>query len=93
MHFAIFNSHPFDRRFPTQANSATRHPLNFIEARLDEDMAPPATGAQAACASVNDRLDEAALRAPHDLGVGLVARRCAGFNNLDLKARRSGRGE
>ncbi|MGL4512136.1 MAG: 2-hydroxyacid dehydrogenase [Lacipirellulaceae bacterium] len=57
-----------------------------IEAPLSAETAAAAAGCVAACVFVNDRCDAAAIDALADLGVGLVALRCAGFNNIDLGA-------
>jgi D-lactate dehydrogenase len=38
------------------------------------------------CVFVNDRVDDGVLKTLKSLGVGLVALRCAGFNNVDLAA-------
>jgi D-lactate dehydrogenase len=44
-----------------------------------------AQGCQAACIFVNDQAGEAELRALKECGVDVLALRCAGFNNVDLK--------
>ena len=86
MRVAVFSTQPYDRRFLSEANAAGRHELVFLEARLATQTAAAASGAQAVCAFVNDRLDAATLEALHEMGVRLVALRCAGFNNVDLPA-------
>ncbi|MCW1428882.1 2-hydroxyacid dehydrogenase [Novosphingobium sp. JCM 18896] len=85
MRFAVFGTQPYDRRYLTAAN-ADRHALVFLEPRLDAQTAGLATGCQAVCAFVNDRLDAEVLETLAGLGVGIVALRCAGFNNVDLAA-------
>ena len=40
--------------------------------------------AQAVCVFVNDEIDKEVLNALRNRGIGLVALRCAGFNNVDL---------
>ncbi len=86
MHVAVFSTQSYDRDFLGRANTGGRHVLRFLDARLDASTAAAAAGAQAVCAFVNDRLDEHALEALHGLGVRMVALRCAGFNNVDLRA-------
>ncbi|MFN3943438.1 MAG: 2-hydroxyacid dehydrogenase [Allosphingosinicella sp.] len=86
MRIAVFSTRPYDRRFLEEANGRSGHVLDFIEARLGPGTAPLARGADAVCAFVNDALNRATLAALADAGVGLVALRCAGFNNVDLAA-------
>ena len=88
MKVAIFSTKAHDRRFLSAANDAAGapHPMTFFDARLDSDTAGLAQGAEAVCAFVNDRLDEAALGILARSGIRIVALRCAGFNNVDLGA-------
>ncbi|WP_294393009.1 2-hydroxyacid dehydrogenase [uncultured Sphingomonas sp.] len=86
MRVAVFATKPYDRRFLVEANRRTGHHLTFLEARLDATTASLAAGHQAVCAFVNDRLDAAVLGRLAELGIRLVAMRCAGYNNVDLQA-------
>lgn len=85
MDVSVFSTRPYDRRFLTAANAAGAHRLNFLEARLTVDTAKLAAGSQAVCVFVNDLLDADILRMLADIGVRLVALRCAGFNRVDLR--------
>ena len=82
----IFDTRDYDRVALERANEAFGHELTFLEPRLDEKTAPLAQGNDAIVAFVNDKLDARTLRALAKVGVRLVALRCAGYNNLDLKA-------
>ena len=62
------------------------HTLRFLDARLDAESASLARGYGAVCAFVNDKLDAPVMERLAALGVKCVAMRCAGFNNVDLKA-------
>jgi D-lactate dehydrogenase len=86
MRVAVFSTHPYDRRFLGAANADGRHELVFLEARLDASTVGAAAGCAAVCAFVNDRLDAAVLEALQRQGTRMVALRCAGFNNVDLRA-------
>lgn len=86
MRVVVYSTRAYDRDFLTAANAAGRHELVFIEAALDSTTAVAASGAQAVCAFVNDRLDAPSLQALHAVGVRFVALRCAGFNHVDLAA-------
>jgi len=91
---AVFDTHRFDRealelaaRGPSAAGSEEVHFL-FVEARLDSATASLAGGCEAVCVFVNDRVDEGTLERLAEVGVRMVALRCAGFNNVDLAAAR-----
>jgi D-lactate dehydrogenase len=86
MKVAVFNNKPWVETFFTQANARFGHELIFIEDRLSEVCARLAKGCEAVCIFVNDKADEAVLRRLKDVGVQLIALRCAGFNNVDLIA-------
>ncbi|MCU0775554.1 MAG: 2-hydroxyacid dehydrogenase [Ideonella sp.] len=86
MRVVVYSTRAYDRESLTAANAAGRHELVFIGAALDATTAVAATGAQAVCAFVNDRLDAPTLQALHAVGVRFVALRCAGFNHVDLAA-------
>jgi len=60
--------------------------IDWLSPRLDERTVELAAGHHAVCAFVNDDLSRATLVRLKQLGVGLVALRCAGFNNVDLPA-------
>ncbi|AHE99760.1 2-hydroxyacid dehydrogenase [Thioalkalivibrio paradoxus] len=83
---AVFSTQKYDRLFLTQAATDSNVQFHFLEPRLEPDTVVLAQGANAICAFVNDRLDREVLTALKDAGIDLVALRCAGFNNVDLKA-------
>ena len=64
----------------------SRHKLVFFESRLNQQTARLADGYAAICAFVNDQLDAQVLPVLAQEGVRLVAMRCTGFNNVDLRA-------
>ena len=60
--------------------------LTFFEHRLSPDTVASAQGYNAVCVFVNDTLNAEVIRQLAQLGVGLIALRCAGYNNVDLHA-------
>lgn len=60
--------------------------IKFFETKLTEDTVDLANGYSAVVVFVNDKLDEKVIEKLVDNGVKLIALRCAGFNNVDLKA-------
>lgn len=85
MKVAVFSTKPYDRRFLSAANTAN-HQLLFLEPPLNEVTASLAQGCEAICVFVNDCLDRTVLEQLAAAGTRLIALRCAGFNNVDLKA-------
>ena len=86
MRIAVFATKPYDRRFLDEANAAHGHELAYFEARLNAQTAALAAGYAGVCVFVNDWLDAGVLETLAAGGTRLVALRCAGFNNVDLKA-------
>ena len=58
----------------------------FFESGLNEKTARLAEGYQAVCVFVNDTVNKEVIHTLADLGVKIIALRCAGFNNVDLHA-------
>jgi len=59
--------------------------LKFFETKLTADTAGLAKGFDAVVVFVNDVINECVINKLLEYGVKLVALRCAGFNNVDLK--------
>lgn len=86
MRVAFFSTKPYDRRFFTAANEQHGFELKFFEPRLTPETMALAQGFDAVCVFVNDQLDADILEQLKDAGIKTIALRCAGFNNVDLKA-------
>jgi D-lactate dehydrogenase len=86
MRIAVFSTKPYDREFLEEAARGRGHELHCLEPRLTAETARLAEGFPAVCVFVNDQLDRAALERLAAGGTRLVALRCAGFNNVDLRA-------
>ena len=85
MKVAVFSAKKYDREFLSAANGS-RHELRFSEAHLNEESVGLAAGFDAVCVFVNDHVNAAVVATLASLNVRLVALRCAGYNNVDLKA-------
>lgn len=81
---AFFSTQSYDRRF--FENSTDSHTFDFFETRLNIKTAGLAKGFDGVCVFVNDKVNPEVLKMLSEMGVKLVALRCAGFNNVDLKA-------
>lgn len=89
MKIAVFSTKPYDRSFLEKANQQVapkhRHELSFFKPHLDVQTVTLAEGFQAVCVFVNDELNRSVLQTLHRQGIKLIALRCAGYNNVDLK--------
>lgn len=82
---AVFDSKPYMADALREAN-VHNYALRFFEAKLGADTAPLAAGCDAVCVFVNDDVDAAVVEQLSLMGVGIVALRCAGYNNVDVDA-------
>lgn len=86
MNIAFFSTKPWVRAaFEPLLSDSALEP-SWFEPRLNLETASLAAGHSVVCVFVNDLLDAPVLRKLASSGVKLVALRCAGFNNVDLKA-------
>lgn len=85
MTIAFFDAKPYDIEAFDQAVQSTDIHIKYYETKLNEDTVRLAEGAQAVCVFVNDTVNAAVIDRLCALGVQVVALRCAGFNNVDMK--------
>ena len=83
MKIAVFNTKAYDERF--LATALNSHEVVLLEPRLSLQTADLAAGYESVCVFVHDELDAECLKRLAAEGTKLVALRCAGFNNVDLK--------
>jgi D-lactate dehydrogenase len=86
MKIAVFSAKRYDREFLTAANASAGHQLHYFDAPLELESVALASGHDAVCIFVNDTADAAVIEALAGGGTRLVALRCTGFNNVDMKA-------
>jgi D-lactate dehydrogenase len=82
---AFFSASPYRNQLYKQKN-CHGFALHFFPVPLSLDTAPLATGFPVVVASANDCFDEKVIEALAELGVDMIALRCAGYNNVDLHA-------
>lgn len=85
MKVAVFDSRPYTRD-AFQKHVSAEFPMTFFEHRLTEDTVASAAGFDAVCVFVNDTVNARVVERLHEFGIGLVAMRCSGYNNVDLVA-------
>jgi D-lactate dehydrogenase len=86
---SFYDTKSYDREYFDQAEGAGLIKFRFHEFRLTRETVSTAEGAQAVCVFVNDQLDAECLQHLSQFGIKQIALRCAGFNNIDLKAAKS----
>lgn len=84
MNVGVFSAKQYDKDSLQGVNQDLD--LSFIEARLNQQTLPLATGFDAICVFVNDQLDKEVIQQLKHQGIRHIALRCAGFNNIDLDA-------
>lgn len=85
MKIAFFDAKPYDKTaFDAYANANGIY-IKYFETKLTEDTAPLATGFDCVCVFVNDTVNAHVIDILCSLGIKLIALRCAGFNNVDVK--------
>ncbi|MBQ3999874.1 MAG: 2-hydroxyacid dehydrogenase [Oscillospiraceae bacterium] len=59
--------------------------FKFLETKLSADTVELARGCDAVCVFVNDTVSKEVIDRLYDIGVKIIALRCAGYNNLDVE--------
>ena len=86
MKTTFFGTQPYDREAFCRINEEFGLSLDFHRSHLNRRNVALADGSDAVCIFVNDEADAATIRELAARGVKLIALRCAGFNNVDLRA-------
>ena len=60
--------------------------IKYYEPNLNRDTVSLANGFDAVCVFVNDTVDAVVVEKLYEMGVKAIVLRCAGFNNVDIKA-------
>lgn len=82
---AFYDTKPYDTEYFNILNEQYGFEIRYIEARLNEDTAMLSSGCNAVCAFVSDDVSKNVIDKLCDCGVRLIAMRCAGYNNVDVK--------
>lgn len=83
---AFFDTKPYDRFWFDKFKDEYGISIKYYESKLNSDSVVMARGYNAVVAFVNDTLDKTVIDAMANMNIKLVAMRCAGYNNVDLKA-------
>lgn len=83
---AFFGAKPYDIASFDKVNEKYNYDIRYYKGHLNPNNVVLTQGVDAVCIFVNDTADATVIDAMVDNGVKLLALRCAGFNNVDLKA-------
>lgn len=86
MKIAVFSTKSYDQEYLESYNKAYNFKFSYFETSLNAHTARLAQGFDAVCVFVNDSVDEQTITILAEQGVGLIALRCAGFNNVNVDA-------
>ena len=85
MKIAFFDAKDYDKTafdFYANENNIT---IKYFETKLNEDTVYLSAGYDVVCVFVNDDVNSAVIDALYNLNIKVLALRCAGFNNVDMK--------
>jgi len=86
MKIAFFDAKTYDMPGFNRYTQGTDLTIKYFETRLNEDTVSLAAGFDAVCVFVNDIVNAKVVDALYKMGVKVIALRCAGFNNVDIRA-------
>ena len=82
---AFFDSKDYDKESFVNSNINDEFEITYLETRLSEDTYKLAEGNDVVCVFVNDDVNSKIIDKLQEMGVKLVALRCAGYNNVDIE--------
>ena len=82
---AFFDTKEYDKELFDEYNKNYGYEITYLESKLNSETAPLAKGFDVVCIFVNDVVDEKTINILKECNVKLIALRCAGFNNVDVK--------
>lgn len=85
MKIAFFDAKNYDKPSFDKYAAENGITVKYYETKLCEDTAELAHGCDAVCVFVNDTVNAEVIDRLYDCGCRIIALRCAGFNNVDMK--------
>lgn len=86
MKIAFFDTKSYDKPGFDRYTAGTDLQIKYFDTHLNEDTVSLASGFDAVCVFVNDIVNAKVVDKLYEMGVKVIALRCAGFNNVDTKA-------
>ncbi len=85
MKIAFFDAKPYDKPSFDKYGKEYGVEFKYFETRLNEDTVKLANGYDGVCVFVNDTVNSEVIDKLCEMNIKIVALRCAGFNNVDMK--------
>ena len=85
MRIAFFDAKPYDKPSFEKFGAENGVEFKYFETRLNEDTVELAHGFDGVCVFVNDTVNATVIDRLYDMGIRVIALRCAGFNHVDMK--------
>lgn len=82
---SFYDAKPYDIEYFNSTNEQYGFEIRYIEAKLSENTAMLSLGSDAVCAYVKDDISDKVIDILCRNGVEIIAMRCAGYNNVDIK--------
>jgi Lactate dehydrogenase and related dehydrogenases len=86
MKIAFYGTKPYDRIWFEPLGREYDYEINFLETQCTFQTVELAKDCDFICVFVNDKIDKEIIERLYEFGVKGILLRCAGFNNVDLKA-------
>lgn len=83
---SFYDTKPYDKIFFDDIKQDYNIDIHYIESKLNSQTAVMSKGSEGVVAFVNDTIDEETIDILYDVGIRIIAMRCAGYNNIDFKA-------
>lgn len=85
MRIAFYDAKPYDKPHFDALAAERGFDISYYETKLSPDTVQLAAGCEAVCVFVNDDVSAPVIDKLHGLGVRVLALRCAGYNNVDVR--------
>ena len=82
---AFFDAKEYDKQSFIASNLNEEFDIAYFETRLTKDTCKLAEGCDVVCIFVNDDVNSEVIDLLKEMGVKLIALRCAGYNNVDIE--------
>lgn len=83
---AFFDTKPYDKKFFNNAIKNKTITVKYFKDRLTTESANLTKGFDAVCVFVKDDINSSVIKIMKENGIKLIALRCAGYNNVNLKS-------
>jgi len=85
LRIAFFDAKPYDKPSFEEGARDKGYLIKYFETKLNEDTLELAAGFDVVCVFVNDTVNAAVIDRLYEMGVRMIALRCAGYNNVDVR--------